>query len=103
MNNKSNVMVNDNPTILDFISWVFGILVFAIGMVNSFWGNDPFFGVFIILLSFLYFPPVTAIFKKITGFNIPRFVKIVVGIFILWAALGVGELFDKIELMRQSF
>jgi len=103
MNNKSTVIVNDNPTILDVISWVFGVVVFAIGIVNSFWGNDPFFGVFIILLSFIYYPPVTVLLKKLTGFNIPRFIKIVVGVFILWAALGVGELFDKIELMRQSF
>jgi len=103
MSDKANVMMNDNGTILDVISWVFGIVVFAIGIINSFWGNDPFFGVFIILLSFVYFPPVTALFKTITGFNIPRFVKIIVGVFILWAALGVGELFDKIELMTRSF
>ena len=103
MTNESNVMVNDKPGILDPISWIFGFVVFAIGIVNSFWGNDPFFGVFIILLSFVYFPPVTALLRKMTGFNIPRFVKIIIGVFIMWAALGVGELFDKIELMRQSF
>ena len=103
MNNKTNAITNNNPSMLDGISWLFGIVVFGIGIVNAFWGNDPFFGLFIILLAFVYFPPVTALFKKITGFNIPRFIKIIVGVFILWAALGVGELFDKIELMRQSF
>ena len=25
--------------------------------------------------------------------------KILVGVFIIWAAMGVGELFDKIEMM----
>jgi len=103
MNNKSTAIANNNPTVQDAISWVFGILVFAIGIVNSFLGNDPFFGVFVILLSFIYFPPVTVLLKKLTGFNIPRFLKIVVGVFIIWASLGVGELFDKIEMMRQSF
>ena len=103
MSDKANVMMNDNGTILDVISWIFGIVVLAIGIVNSFWGNDPFFGLFIVLLSFVYFPPVTALFKKITRFNIPRFVKIIVGVFILWAALGVGELFAKIEMMTRSF
>ncbi len=96
MNNKSNV--------LNIISWLFGIVFFAVGVVNSFWGNDPGFGVFILLLSFVYFLPVNAILKKMTGFSIPRIgiVKIVLGIFIIWASLGVGELFDKIDLMMMD-
>jgi hypothetical protein len=93
MSNPSNV--------LDIIRWVFGIIFWAIGVVNTFWGNDPGFGIFIFLLSFIYFLPVNAILQKITGLSIPgiRIVKILVGIFILWASLGVGELFDKVELM----
>ena len=88
----------------NIISWLFGIVFFAIGIINTFWGNDPGFGVFIILLSFIYFLPVNDILKKTAGFSIPGIgiVKIVLGIFILWAAFGVGELFDKIELMKQS-
>ena len=89
---------------MNIISWLFGVVFFAIGVVNTFWGNDPFFGVFIILFSLVYFLPVNYILKKMTGFSIPKMgiVKIVLGIFILWAALGVGELFDKIELMKQD-
>ena len=96
MNNKSNV--------LKIISWLFGAVVFAIGVVNTFWGNDPGFGVFILLLSFVYFVPVDAILNKMTGFSIPRMgiLKILLGIFILWASLGVGELFDKIDLMMMD-
>lgn len=96
MNNKSNV--------LNIISWIFGVVVFAIGVVNSFWGNDPGFGVFMLLLSFVYFLPVNDILKKMTGFSIPRMgiAKILLGIFILWAALGVGELFDKTNLMMMD-
>jgi len=96
MDNKSSV--------LNIISWIFGVLFFAIGIINTFWGNDPFFGIFIILLSFVYFLPVNLILKKMTGFSIPGMgiVKILLGIFILWASLGVGELFDKIELMKQD-
>lgn len=86
------------------ISWIFGLLVFAIGVVNLFWGNDPGFGVFILLLSLVYLLPANAILKGMTGFSMPRMgiAKILLGIFILWATLGVGELFDKIELMRTS-
>ncbi len=96
MNNKSNV--------LNIIGWIFGIVVFAIGIVNTFWGNDPGFGVFILLLSFVYFLPVNDILKNMTGFSIPRMgiVKILLGIFILWASLGVGELFGKIDLMMMD-
>jgi hypothetical protein len=89
------------------IGWIFGITVFAAGVVNTFWGNDPEFGVFILLLSFVYFPPTTnilsAISKQAVGFPVPKIGKIVVGIFIVWATLGVGELFDKIDLMMQDF
>lgn len=96
---------NDGSTALTIISWIFGTLFFAIGFVNTFWGNDPAFGVFIILLSLIYFLPVNEIMKKITGYRIPkmRLLKILVGIFIIWAAMGVGELFDKIELMMNDF
>lgn len=97
MDRKSNVT--------NVISWLFGIVVVAIGMVNLFWGNDPGFGVFLLLLSLVYFLPVNVLLRKLTGFTIPKLgiVKIVLGIFILWASLGVGELFDKIELMMNSF
>ena len=94
--------MNEKPTVLNLISWLFGLAFFAIGVVNTFWGNDPGFGVFIILLSFIYFPPINVLIKKKIGFTIPKPAKIGLGIFILWAALGVGELFDKIGLMIAS-
>ena len=85
----------------NIISCLFGLVFFAIGIVNTFWGNDTAFGVFILLLSFVYFLPVNAILRKMTGLSIPRMglVKILLGIFILWASLGVGDLFEKIDLM----
>ena len=97
--------MNNNSIVLNVISWIFGVVFFAIGLVNTFWGNDPVFGIFIILLSFVYFLPVSDILKKMTGYSIPGFgiVKILLGIFIFWAALGVGELFDKIDLMLMDF
>jgi hypothetical protein len=87
--------------------WIFGIAVFAAGVVNTFWGNDPEFGVFILLLSSVYFPPtsnlLSAISKQVVGFPIPKIGKIFLIIFIVWATLGVGELFGKIDLMIQDF
>jgi len=94
----------DKSNASNVISWLFGIVVVAIGVVNVFWGNDRGFGIFLLLLSFVYFLPVNAILRKLTGFSIPKMgiVKIVLGIFVIWASLGVGELFDKIELMMSD-
>lgn len=96
--------MNKHLNYWNWISWLFGATFFAIGVVNTFWGNDPEFGIFILLLSFVYFLPINALLKKIAGFSIPKMglVKIVLGIFILWASLGVGELFDKIALMKMD-
>ncbi len=85
------------------LSWMFGVIVLAIGLVNVFWGNDSVFGVFIALLSLVYVPQTNTLFKKITGIRIHYIVKIILGLFILWAALGVGELFDKIDIMLKEF
>jgi hypothetical protein len=98
--------MQNKMTISNLIGWMFGIAVFGSGIVNAFWGNDPEFGVFILLLSFVYFPPtsniLSAISKQLVGFPIPKVAKIVLGIFIVWATLGVGELFDKIDLMMMD-
>ncbi|MBC3542313.1 hypothetical protein ACFSC6_14035 [Rufibacter sediminis] len=85
------------------IGWFFGLLVMAIGIINMFWGNDPQFGIFIFLLAFVFLPPANTYFQKISGFSIPRVAKWLLGLFILIAALGVGELFQKIDLMLMSF
>ncbi len=102
MNNKSELTVDSKSIIGEIASWLFGIAVMAIGLINTLWGNDPGYGIFIILLSFIYFPPATVFFKKISGIRIPLIVKILFGVFILWSALGVAELFDKIDLMMKD-
>jgi hypothetical protein len=98
---EGEIVMNNNSIVLNVVSWMFGIVFFAIGIINTFWGNDSGFGVFIILLSLVYFLPVNDILVKVIGCSIPgmEIVKIVLGIFIFWAALGVGELFDKINLI----
>lgn len=104
-NNLQEQPKNDGALAITLISWLFGLLFLSIGVVNTFWGEDTGFGIFIMLLSLLYFLPVNAMLQKLFGFTIPRFwiVKILVGLFIIWAAMGVGELFDKIDLMQRSF
>src|SRR5687768_17168723 len=81
------------------ISTLFGIAVVPAGLINTFWGNDPFFGIFLIVLAFLYFPWADALLWKRFRFPIPLVVKILLAIFIIVATLGVGELFARIDLM----
>lgn len=105
MVNKTSLIISNNSIIETVISWFFGVLFLAIGLINTFWGNDPQFGIFIVLLSLIYFVPVDHLIKKVTGFSIPRMsiIKIVTAAFIIWASVGVGELFDKIEIMKRDW
>lgn len=98
--NKSQSAMNNNPNIfLDVISWFFGILFLAIATINMIWGNDFYFGLFLALLSFAFFPPVTGFVQKKLDIRIPGILKVALGMFIIFAAMGVGELPEKIEMM----
>ncbi len=88
---------------LNTISVLFGILFSIIGLINTFWGNDFFYGLFILGLSLFFFPPLGERFTKLTGMKITSWMKILIGFFIIWSAVGVGELFDKVDLMLASF
>lgn len=94
--------MSNKLSISDILHWIFGIVVFEIGVINMFWGTDFFFGLFILLLSFVYFLPVNALAYKLVGRTVPHLglIKLLLALFIIWAALGVGELFDKIALMQ---
>ena len=81
------------------IRYLFAIGFSLIGLINSFWGNDPFYGVFVILLSLPFYPVFSERFIR----QIRTWHLIILGGFILWTALGVAELFNKIALMIQSF
>ena len=102
MNNKTGLTAPKQTYLGTVLSWLFGIIALTIGLINTFWGNDPGYGAFIVLLSFTYFPPATAFLRKISGISIPLIVKIVLAFFILWSALGVAELPDKINLMLKD-
>jgi len=88
---------------IDLLFLVFGIIATGIGLINTFWGNDPFYGIFILIISSIYFPYTNNLIQKKLPFSISTWTKILIALFIFWASLGVGELFDKIEMMRQTF
>lgn len=95
-------MNNSKSVIGNIISSLVGILFFAVGLINTFWGNDAGYGIFVLLLSLVYFPFADTILKKWTGYTFHPVLKILLGIFIIWSALGVGELFAKIDLMKRD-
>ena len=85
------------------LSLLLGVALSLIGFVNLFWGNDPFFGLAIFAASGLYYLPITLKVKAHVASKRWRWVLGLLAVFIVWAALGVGELEDKVRLMHESF
>jgi hypothetical protein len=93
---EREIVMNNKSIVLNMISWIFGIAVFAIGVLNVFLVH-PVPGIVYLLLSFVYFPPATAVLRKKFGFSIPLVVKIILGIIIIMFTLGVSDLGDMID------
>ncbi len=57
MINKSEVTMNNKSNVLNIISWLFGIAVFAIGVVNAHFRGTTLFLAFLsfFFLSFIFF------------------------------------------------
>jgi hypothetical protein len=81
---------------------VAGIL-FYVGFVQTFWGNDPYLGWGITVIAGL-------VFVEPAGYIMARFklsgrrYEVVLGVtlvVVLWISLGVGELWDKTQLMLE--
>jgi hypothetical protein len=82
---------------LDIISWIFGILIFFIGILNLFLVHAiP--GIIYIILSFVFFPPTNVFLKKKFNFSIPFSIKIILFILIMWPTLAVGDLAEMYGL-----
>ena len=85
-----------------FTITVAGIL-FYVGFVQTFWGNDPYLGWGITVIAAL-------VFAEPAGYIMARFklsgrrYELVLGVtlvVVLWISLGVGELWDKTQLMLE--
>jgi hypothetical protein len=85
------------------ISQLFGFFFGMVAVINMGWGNDFFYGLFILLLSLAYYPFATKILLRYLSPLKIQLLKLVIGLFIIWTSLGVGELFEKIDMMRASF
>ncbi len=83
-------------------AWVLGLLFALIGLINVGWGNDQVYGLFIMLLAAVFLPPVRQQILIRTGKRVPVWLLAVTGLFIAWSSVGVGELFDKVDLMMAA-
>jgi hypothetical protein len=89
--------------IKNILGWCCGITFSLIALINIFWGNDTVFGIFLLLLSLSYIPTIDELIALRTGIQLPVWSKIAIALFIIWSSIGVGELFEKIDMMLQSF
>lgn len=80
-----------NLNALDIVSFVFGLLLLTIGIMNVFMVH-PVSGIIYILVSLVFFPPTNNILKKTLNFTIPFKLKLIIFILIMWFTLGVGDL-----------
>jgi len=76
---------------LNIVSFVFGLLLLTIGIMNVFMVH-PIPGIIYILVSLIFFPPTNNLLKKTLNFTIPFKLKLIIFILIMWFTLGVGEL-----------
>ncbi|MEP1033797.1 hypothetical protein [Ekhidna sp.] len=74
------------------ISWLFGVLVLSLGIMNILRGNDPFFGVALLLASSVYFPPTYNLLKKLSGLSPHYMLRIILALLIIWVNLAVGAI-----------
>jgi len=90
-------MISDGtPKTHKIISGLFVIIFFTLGILNLIFVHYvP--GIFYILLSFVYLPSTNTFLNNRFGFTIPLWTKILVGLLILWATLGVGDLMEIFE------
>jgi hypothetical protein len=89
-------MLQQKLSAQNITSWVFGLAVFTIGLLNLILIH-PVPGITGLLLSIVFFPPVNDALKKKFGFTIPFAVKVVLALFIFWFTLGISDLGDLID------
>lgn len=81
---------------LHIFSWIFGLAVLAIGILNLILVH-PVPGIVYLLLCLLYFPPVNGIFKEKFGLQVLLFIQITLAVVIVTFTLGVSDLGDMMD------
>ena len=87
----------------ELIVVAFGVLFSAIGVVNTFWGNDPYYGLAVLTASFLFYLPLIDVVRARVSAQQGTAFLVLLGAFILCSSIGVGELLDKTAMMVEAF
>ena len=87
----------------ELIVVAFGVLFSAIGVVNTFWGNDPYYGTAVLTASFLFYLPLIDVVRARVSAQQGTALLVLLAVFILWSSIGVGELWDKTAMMVETF
>jgi hypothetical protein len=85
-----------NIRILNIFTWLFGITIMIVGLLNIFLVH-PVPGIIYLFLSLIYLPPVNNVLLEKLGISIPILLKIVLGVVIFMFTLGVSDLGDMID------
>lgn len=94
MENKT--VVNNRWTVWYVSGWVFGLVIFIVGILNMFLVHlVP--GVAYLLLSLVYLPPANAFVKQWLNLSVPLVIKIILGIVLIMFTLGVSDLGDMMD------
>ncbi|GGG53878.1 hypothetical protein GCM10011378_32590 [Hymenobacter glacieicola] len=92
----SSNTIQAKAAVTNVISWIFGISVLVIGILNIVLVH-PVPGIIYLLLSLVFLPPVNTFFKNKMGVSIPRVVQIILAVIIIQFTLGVSDLGDMID------
>ena len=79
-------------TFYNSVSFIAGLLIFIIGLLNLFRGNDPWIGIAFVSLSFIYIPAANKVLKKTVGFSVHYLLKIILAVMLLWISMAVGAI-----------
>ena len=89
-------IVQGKTTTLSIVTLVLGIIIFVIGLLNLVLVH-PVPGIVFLLISVLYYPPVTVSIREKFGLSNSLVFLVILAIIIIWFTLGVSDLGDIID------
>lgn len=87
----NNILSTEN-----IISWILGLTIVAIGILNLILVH-PVPGIVFILLAVVFVPKVNNMFREKLGFKIPLAAKIILFVILIWFTLGISDLGEMID------
>jgi hypothetical protein len=88
-------MKNDSRS-WTLMNWIFFIVFISLALLNMIFVHIvP--GLIYLLISFVYLPPSNNLIKKKFGIIMPKLIKIILAVLVLWFTLGVSDLLEIVE------